>query len=122
MAKISTKFYTYFLLAMLGLAVLFPLTQATYEGMKGNASNDSREKIMQTLTDAVTDAKQQKDKADKKLNDFNGSRKSPQYLMLKAKSRQAAANLEIANGNLEDYQDSIGTKGPTLPISNMPKL
>ena len=119
MAKISTKFYTYFLLAMLGLAVLFPLTQATYEGMNGN---DSREKIMQTLTDAVTDAKQQKDKADKKLIDFNGSRKSPQYLMLKAKSRQAAANLEIANGNLEDYQDSIGTKGPTLPISNMPKL
>ena len=34
MAKVSTKFYSYLLLIMLGLAVIFPLTQATYEGFK----------------------------------------------------------------------------------------
>jgi hypothetical protein len=34
MAKISTKFYTYLFIVMIGLAVMFPLTQATYEGFK----------------------------------------------------------------------------------------
>jgi hypothetical protein len=125
MAKISTKFYTYFLLGMLGLVVLFPLTQATYEGFKIKKTpipqNNSLVKIKELnekitkLTNDVTDANNKKANATADLANAQSNLTDAQSKLTDAQSK-----LDNAKQELKNYQDSIGTKGPTPSFPGMP--